>query len=200
MNTTWFHFIGKPKQFLPPAEHYGVSRRCPSSLARLMQFGDRVICLAWRGKLVPAAAFAEFRITTLYFDHDVKVFEKLAEQGRAEYEDYGGGGKLIVRECGDFIISGGYVLKPDVTIAEIFKLAEAENAQQGGKRGDLWCMIGGALTQVYQPPLTVDPPVKFSRGFSYVQPETRIGDEPIVEGSPATEVLIVKSYDKRMIE
>lgn len=199
-NTNWFHFVGKAKQFLGPAESFGVSRRCSSDIARTMQFGDRVICLTWRGKEIPPAAFAEFRIATLYFENGVNVGEELLKQGRCEYEDFGPGGKQVVRECGDFVLGGGYKLKADVTIEEIFKIADAAIEKQGGKRDDLWCMVGGALTQVYQPPLTVDPPVKFSRGFSFVRDGTRIGDEPVLVSPESREIMIVKAYDKRINE
>lgn len=202
MSTYYLHFIGKPRPFMAAALKFGVSRRIQAAHAKAMNFGDRVICLQWRGKSISPAAFAEFRISAVYFNSNIHVGEKLLEQGKAEYRDYSAGGSgamQVDRECGAFMIGGAYSLKDDVTLAEIVAMAEQEIKEAGGRIADLWCMIGGTITKTYDVPMTITPSVAFFRGFKQIADgEYRIGDAPAVTEPITNEIRVVENYERRM--
>ena len=196
--TDWFHYVGKPREFLEPARRFGVSRNCPISAAKAMNFGDRVILLQHRGK-IPAAAFAEMVISGISFFDGIEIGEELIEQGRCEYEDYSASGGIDVdRECGSFTLSGCYTLADDVTLGEIIAIAEKKIIEQGGEFDDLRCMVWGKITKVYDVPMTIYPAVPFTRGFMRVPDGTRIGDAPAVVDVEHV-VNVVEGYERKVV-
>ncbi len=202
-NKANLHYVGRehytPESFIAEAKEIGfISRDTAPAIARQMEFGDRVICMDWRGEAIPPAAFCEFRISRFFFREDIasKVGASLIEEGRCEY-DGSSAGTVIQRKCGSWVDGGGYVCKDDVTAAEIFERAEKAAAEQGIAFQDLWCMVGGKLTKEYLPPMTVLPQQEFFRGFKRVPEGTRIGDAPIGDGEAGpVEIIVVKDYDK----
>lgn len=201
--STYFHYISKPKSFLPPALAHGASRHCPVNIARGMNFGDRVILLKYRGKSIPPAVFAEMIVNAISFEDNLNVGQELLEQGRCEYTDYTGGssaGVQVDRECGSFNLAGGWTLSADVTLQEVIEIAERKMAEQGGKPGDIRCMIWGKIVMVYDVPMTIDPPPQNKRGFTHVPPGTRIGDAPILAEPITNEVRVVENYERKMSE
>lgn len=199
----WFHYIGRarytPETFIAEAIKIGfISRDTAPAIARQMEFGDRVICLDWRGDAIQPAAFCEFRITRFFFAENIacKVGASFIEEGRCEY-DGSSAGTVVQRECGSWVDGGGYVCKEDVTAEEIFERAEKAAAEQGIAFQDLWCMVGGKLTKEYHPPMTVIPRQEFFRGFKRVPEGARIGAAPIDNGAASPiEIVVVKDYDK----
>lgn len=208
--TTYFHYIGgstyTPAKFVAEAQAQGISRRAPVSQVKGMKFSDRVILLDWR-KGRPAA-FAEFTFTRMFFDADIskKVGDTLVEEGRCEYHEPagGGGGTVVSRECGEYIMGGSYSVKEDVTVEEICEKAEAADKERGGDGQGMFCMVGGYLTKVYDVPMTVinaDGSLpKFTRGFMKVGEGARIGDAPVLsaEETHAPEVVMVQNYERKM--
>jgi len=194
--TVWFHYIGKPDNFLPPALTFGVSRNCPVNVARAMQFGDRVILLQHRGT-IPAAAFAEMQINGISFFDGINVGDELIAQGRCEYHDTGG--LEVERECGSFTLSGSYTIADDVTLGEIIEIAERLVTESGGSPADLRCMVWGRITRVYDVPMTVFPPVPFTRGFMRVPEGTRIGDAPAV-GDAEHVINVISDYERQVVD
>ncbi len=206
--TSYFHYVGgkyTPEKFIAEAREQGISRRAPASQVKSMSFGDRVILLDWRGGR--PAAFAEFVISRVFFDPEISkaVGEGLLEDGRCEFQDFtadGGGGVEVDRACGSYTIGGAFMCKDDVTLGEVFERAEEADKARGGD-GNLWCMVGGYLTQTYPVPMTVLPAPAFTRSFMQV-PEGgtngvryRIGEAPIVNSEAAKpQVVIVENYEK----
>jgi hypothetical protein len=201
---TWFHYIAKPNPFLQAALKFGVSRHCPINIARGMNFGDRVILLHWRGKAIPPAAFAEMIVNGISFEDGLNVGQELLEQGRCEYHDYTDGGSCagvqVDRECGSFNLAGGYSLSADVTLQAVIEIAERKMVEQGGKPGDVRCMIWGKIVKVYDVPITPQPAPGFLRGFFHVINGTRIGDAPVVAEPITNEVRVVENYERKMSE
>lgn len=198
MTTNWFHYIGNPGGFIQPALQFGMSRPCPISIARQMQFGDRVILLKWRGSQIPPAAFAEARISGISFD-GVDIGNALVEQGKATYEQYSGGGIEVSRECGSFTLVGSYVLADDVTLGDVIDIAERNATELGISVSDIRCMMWGKIVAVHPVPLTVTPPPPFTRGWMRVPDGTRIGDAPI-NTDTQNSVYVVENYERKRSE
>lgn len=204
VNSAWFHYVGHehylPKSFIAEAKKIGfVSRDISPHIAQNMEFGDRVICLDWRGEKIPPAAFCEFRVSRFFFDEEISeaVGEELIKEGRCHY-DGSGAGSTIQRACGSWTSGGSYFVDESVNAKEIFERVEKAAEEKGIPFKSLFCMVGGPLIREYLPPVTVVPFQDFYQGFSHVPKGTRIGDEPIgdVEPSPA-EIVVVNKYDKR---
>lgn len=200
----WYHFIGRehytPESFVAEAKRIGfISRDTSPSLARAMEFGDRVFCADWRGDEIPAAAFCAFKVSRFFFSEEIAqaVGDEMVAAGRCRY-DGTGAGTAIQRECGEWINGGAYVCNEDVSADEIFERAERAAKGQGVAFGDLWVMVGGKLTAEYLPPQTILPRIeKFFRGFSRVPKGARVGDTPIDDLKPEPiEIVVVNNYDK----
>lgn len=196
----WLHYVGKPKGFLPPALEYGVSRPCQITIAKAMQFGDRVILLEWRGKHIPPAAFAEMIVNGISFSDGIDVGSELIEQGKAVYSDFGESGLAVNRECGSFTLGGSFSLADGVTLSDVIAIAERKSAEIGIEPKDIRCMIWGKICIVHRVPLTITPPPPFTRGFMRVPDGTRIGDAPTVAETLVNEVRVVENYERKVSE
>jgi hypothetical protein len=113
-----------------------------------MRFGDRVVLLRYHGKGV-VEAFGEMVITNVFLDE--KAALAVAQQVKCQYTP---GGQVVVRECGEYTVTGTWVVEAD--IPEIVRIA-----MQHSK----FVMIGGMLTRVYETPVRLSPAPKFTRGF-----------------------------------
>lgn len=158
----WMHYIGgyykTHKQFIREAQRSGITRRIPATVARGMNYGDRVILLRYAGK-GSVFGFAEMVITGIVLTGDIadKVGQKLASDGRATYTP---GGGMVQRECGSFMIMGTWHVNADMK--EIMETA-SEIAEK--EKLDLFVMISGKLTHVYDAPIYLQPAPAFTRGF-----------------------------------
>jgi hypothetical protein len=202
-HSTYFHYISDPKGFIEPAQKHGASRRCQLNIAKNMQFGDRVVLLKWRGDGIPPAAFAEMIINGVSFDGNLNVGKELVVQGKAEYEDFtddgAGDGLSVSRECGEFVLAGGYTLSEDVTMADIIAAAEKKMQEQGGNPKDVKLMVWGKVVKVYDVPMSVTLPegqLKFNRSFAHVPEGARIGEAPAITEPIENKVMVVNDYHK----
>lgn len=116
---TWLNFIGKrfytPAKFMREARRYGVSRRISRQDLERMTWGDKVY-LAIKDGRENALVFGYFiveRITGL----DDGTMQKVAEKYGAEVQDLGG--KLVTRECGQYITGPSY--STEASIKDICK-------------------------------------------------------------------------------
>jgi len=171
----WLHYVGgfySPAKFIAEAKRNGVARRVSPSMAHTMSFGDVVTLLNWRGG--EPAAFAAFTITRITLQADIAqmVGDQLAEEGKAH--SVAGGGQ-VVRECGSYDIQAVYAV--DVPLEEI-----VEKAVQTAKKLGVKCsfMVGGPLSQVFDPPYSVDAP--FTRGFIKAGEEANSANDPQIVG------------------
>lgn len=154
----WLHFVGghyTPKKFLAEAKSQGISRRCPTTVAKAMSKGDEVLLLDWTGR--EAKHFATFSVDTLFLDsaHSKAAADKL---GLAPASS---SGRMVVRECGSFVLglrfsTGGHTLR-----------ALIEAAEAAGPLKSV--MIGGSLTEELDPQKTI-PGIGFFRGFARETP------------------------------
>ena len=166
--TTWRHFVGghyTPGKFIQEARRLGVTRRVAANVARAMAFGDVVQLLHWqRGRPV---LFAEFTITDIILPVEISV-EVRKKHHRLKISG-GGDGQRIVRECGSYEMVGACAIEPgdNLTLQQI-----ATESIEIAERLKLssWFMVGGPLTKVYEPPVEVSPPPRFSRGFTRLNP------------------------------
>jgi hypothetical protein len=184
--TIWRHFVGgfyTPKKFISEAHREGVSRRVAPGIAKAMAFGDLVQLMHWRrGK---PALIAEFSITNLLTSAEIG-----SELGSCLEPSGGGGNAKVVRACGSYEICGSLVLEADSPglgelVSRALEIAEAKGIEP-------WFMIGGPLSRVYDPPLELDPPPRFSRGF------TRLQTDEITQAALPAQVLSVQGYTHRI--
>ena len=155
---TWGHYIGKSsypsdKAFLQEAERIGVSRRVPAFLAKVMNFGDRVILLRWLGK-GKARAFAEMVIVGVTLNDEVA--EKVAEALEDRIKCRNGGENQHHRGCGAYTITLTCVAS-GVTLSEIIEAAERATPKP-------FVMLQGRITRVFSPPEDFIK-MRFTRGF-----------------------------------
>lgn len=181
----WLHYIGgyyTPRKFIVEARGSGVNRKVAPNLAKSFSFGDTVTCLYYLRGMVKA--FAEFRIDKITLDGDIaqQVGEELARQGKAEYDDVGG---LVVRECGSYVVIGGWKVK--ATIEEIVSLAQEFTDK-------LSCFVGGPLIKVYEP-VWLQPAPKHFRGFKRAEGQTFDGET--LEVDEAQSLVMIEEYKKR---
>ncbi len=191
----WHHFIGghyaSPESFVAEAQKQGISRRIPAQNAKGMSFGDRVVLLRFVNAET-VIAFAEMVVSRVMLDGEItqKIGNDLQEAGRASYQENGGAGEMVNRECGEYLIAGTWQVDPDVDIAELIRMAE--RYADGEK---LFVMLGGELSQVYATHRLLNPPPKFTRGFARRTPrpdffynDAPASDERVVYG--------VRNYQK----
>jgi hypothetical protein len=159
--TCWLHYVGghygTTERFVAEARRVGVTRRIPAQIARGMHFGDKVVFLRWGGH-GRVWAFAEMTIQTVTLMGDLagKVGAKLAAAGKAEYQ--ASEPQIVQRECGWYVTCGAWVVSadlPDVMAAAIAAAAGEE----------VFAMIGGPLSEVYDAPVLLSPAPNFTRGF-----------------------------------
>lgn len=211
---TWLTFVGgkyTPQKFVAESHRVGsITRRLPANVAKGMNFGDTVLCLQWRGKSVPPAVFAEFRINGIVFDGEIgqKVTAKLKAEGKIIEDNSGAAPVQVDRECGSFSMGGGSIVRDDVTIQEIVDIAQAladEDADAQGiakaDKGSLWCMVSGILTKTYAPPRTLNPAPKFTRGFMGLAEDMKFSDAnadalSVTADQTAPRVAGVSNYEK----
>lgn len=193
VRSTWMHFIGgyysSTDKFIREAQGPGgIARRIPAQVARGMAFGDRVVLLRYNGKN-NVQAFAEMVLDSVTFEGDFasKVGKKLVEQGRAAYTP---GCISVSRECGSYIIAGVFEVASDVSLSEIVQMAQS-SASEGES---VFVMIGGHLSKVYDTPVLLSPPPKFSRGFFHAEDGTFVYEGG--EGEPPNRVIGVQDYRK----
>jgi len=155
---TWGHYIGKSsypsdKAFLQEAERIGVSRRVPAFLAKVMNFGDRVILLRWLGR-GKARAFAEMVIVGVTLNDEVaaKVAEALGDRIRCR----DGGKNQHHRGCGMYTIAMTCSVS-GVSLSEIIEMAQQATPKP-------FVMIQGRITRVFSPPEKFTE-MRFTRGF-----------------------------------
>jgi hypothetical protein len=183
--TIWRHFIGgfyTPEKFICEARKDGVSRRVAPGTAKAMTFGDDVQLLYWRnGKPV---LIAEFTITTLLTPAEIGK-----ELGSKPISSGGGESTRVVRACGSYEICGSLVLEADSP--GLGELVSHALEIAGDKGIDLWFMIGGSLSRVYEPAIELDPPPRFSRGF------TRFQADEVAQAVLSANMLSVQGYSHR---
>lgn len=192
---SWTHFIGgyysDTDKFLKEAAKHGISRRAPAQVVRGMQFGDRIIFLRYAKNA--SFAFAEGVITGITLDHEIAeiVGNQLKERGLAEYQDAPGGGSMIERECGSFMICGGWVVKASLSdcMELAIEAAEARNEK-------LSVMVWARLTQQYPAPTILQPSPKFSRSFGRVPDDTAILPEDLAQQE--RNVFEIRNYNKKV--
>ena len=165
--TIWRHFVGgryTPEKFVQEARRIGVTRRVAANVAKAMAFGDVVQLLHWRKSGRPVL-FAEFTITDIILPAEISA-EVRKKHHRLKVSG-GGDGSRIVRECGSYECVGICAIEPDDSLTLKQIAVEAIEIAERLKVSP-WFMIGGPLTKVYEPPVEVTPPPKFSRGFTRV--------------------------------
>jgi hypothetical protein len=192
--STWMHFIGSyydsTDKFIREAEKYGISRRAPYQAVRGMQFGDRLVCLRYFNKQ-QVAAFAEATITGITLDHEIakEVGERLKAEGKAEYnEPASGGGTIIARECGSFILCGSWSVT--CSLVEVMDIAEEIAKQKDIK---LSVMVFARLVSCYDKPVYLQPTPKFSRGFMRGDDSQFISPD---DHAPEQTVFAIQDYQK----
>jgi hypothetical protein len=150
-------------------------------MAHSMGYGDVVTLLSWRSG--EPVAFAEFTITRITMQSDIaqEVGQALAEEGKAHAVS---GGGEVVRECGSYTIEATYVV--DVSLEEIVEKAIQAGKELGVK---LSFMLGGPLSQVFDPPEPLDPPPPFTRGFIKAEGESKPTKDAQIVG--------IEGYKKR---
>lgn len=190
--TTWMTYIGgkysNKGRFITEARQYGISRRVAAQVARGFRFGDRVILLRYNGKR-GVEAFAEMRITEVIFDHEIasQIGAKLREMGLATYQAGSLGASHVHRECGDYVISGGWTVDSErVNIPDLVKAA-----QELANGDTVFCMIGGKLTEEYQSVVWLSPAPKFTRGF------IKSGDDDETFEPEDNRMVEIKDYKRR---
>lgn len=187
---TWLHFIGgyyaNTAKFVAEAERQGISRRAPAQVVRGMEFGDRLIFLRYAKDA--SAAFAEGRIIGVLLEHEIAqiVGEKLRDEGKAEYIE---GGGRIDRECGSYMISGGWSVT--ASLAECIEYA-LEAAEERGV--NLFVMVNATLSQAYPAPIILSPSPAFTRSFTRARAEQEyiFPEDP----APAGVVYGIRDYAK----
>jgi hypothetical protein len=192
---TWMHFIGgfygNVDKFINEAIKYRISRRVPAQIVKGMQFGDRLVLLRYANPDV--FAFAEAQIIGITLDHEIakEVGERLKANGQAEYQDApSGGGALIERECGSYILCGSWVVK--CSLAEVMAIALEISA---ARAETLFVMVNAELTQIYQNSVYLHPAPKFTRGVIKPMDQSTyfVSPEPTV--SEPT-VFAIRNYQK----
>lgn len=192
--SSWHHFIGgfykSTDRFIAEARRLGISRRVPAKVARGMHFGDRIVLLRWLGK-DPAGrgrveAFAECTITgiTLADGIGAEVGRQLADEGRASFD---GGGGVVQRDCGFYMVTGGWSVEAD--LPELIERAQAIADERGV---ELFCMVPGRLDQVYESPALLSPAPAFHRGFSRIAD----ADASFEYQPPSGALVLVNGYQK----
>lgn len=190
---SWLHFVGgyysDHQKFLKEAAKHGISRRVPAQVVRGMQFGDRVIFLRYVKDA--SFAFAEAVITGITLDHEVaeEVGNWLKEQGLAEYHEAPGGGSMIERECGSFMVCGGWTVTAPLSdcIERAIKVAEAMDVK-------LEIMVWAKLTKVYPDPVILQPSPKFNRSFTSVPDDTIMLPDEVQKLDPT--IFEIRNYRK----
>ena len=188
----WLTYIGKQytaNKFIAEARRTDISRNVAPNIAKTLHFKDIVTCLQWRGKTIPPVAFAQFRITRILLDAQVstEVTTQLEKEGKAVFS---GGGGMVSRECGHYVISGGWAVK-DIDLSEIAELADAIAKE---KKVKTKFMVGGTLSRVIEPAVAVIPAPPFTRGFMRARDwNFEITDEGVIE---QTQLLAVTNYAK----
>jgi hypothetical protein len=197
---TWMHFIGgyykSEDKFVHEARKFGITRRSPAQVVRGMEFGDRLVFLRYASG--NAYAFAEGQITGVTFEGSLakEVGQKLIDTGKAEYHSADGGGMLIARECGSYIITGTYSTTASLKdVMDIAQEIHAEKCKAEGKDEPLFVMVNARLTQSYENPVYLSPSPKFTRGF------IRASDEAFYvapsDHSPERNVVAIDGYAKK---
>lgn len=187
---TWLHFIGgyyaDTDRFIAEARRQGISRRAPAQVVRGMEFGDRLILLRYAKDA--STAFAEARITGVMLEHEIaqEVGEKLASEGKAEYS---AGGSMITRECGSYMITGGW--RVTATLTECIDHAIEAAAERGIS---LFVMVNAVLTIAYSDPIILQPSPKFTRSFTRAKEDQiyMVSEDP----EPVGTVYGVRDYSK----
>lgn len=162
---TWMHFIGgyyaNTDRFVNEAIKSRISRRAAAQQVRGMQFGDRLVLLRYQRK-GEIMAFGEAQITGITLDHEIakEVGERLEADGLAEYNEPSGGGSMVTRECGSYMLIGFWSVKCE--LSGVMDIA-SEIAKEKGET--LFVMVNAELTQIYESPTYLQPAPKFTRGF-----------------------------------
>jgi len=193
---TWMHFIGgyykSTDKFINEAKLQRISRRAPAQQVRGMQFGDRLVFLRYHKKDV-VSAFAEAQIVGVTLDHEIAkvVGDKLKEQGLAEYHEPGsGGGTIIQRECGSYLMCGSWSIKCE--LSDVMEMA-IETAKEKGET--LFVMVNAELVQTYDAPTYLQPAPKFTRGFSKLVDQSQLSITP-VETVVEPEMWAIQNYQQ----
>ncbi len=193
---TWMHFIGgyykSTDKFISEAKRQRISRRAPAQQVRGMQFGDRLVLLRYQKKDL-VTAFAEAQIVGVTLDHEIAkaVGDKLQEQGLAEYHEPGsGGGVIISRECGSYLMCGSWSIKCD--LADVMDMA-IDAAKEKGET--LFVMVNAELTQSYDASTYLQPAPKFTRGFIKRIDQSQLSITPI-ETVVEPEMWAIQNYQK----
>ena len=142
------------KSFIEEATRIGISRRVSPSTAKTLAFNDRVILCSWRSG--DPVAFAEFSIQQVYLKANVANFVGMELEAAGKARCIEGGIVPVNRECGNFKVGGGWEV--DASLSEI-----AERAC--GLVDNIWFMVGGPLTVVYEEPISLPTEKQFFRGF-----------------------------------
>lgn len=198
--TTWLHFVGgyysDTDKFINEAIKSRISRRAPAQTVRGMQFGDRLVLLRYITNSLGNSSyiFAESEIIGITLDHEVakEVGERLKAEGKAEYHEAGSGGSIVSRECGSYLLCGGWVVT--CSLSDVMGIA-LEIAKQ--KDETLFVMVNAELTKIYDNPVYLSPSPKFSRGFTKVADETSyFVDEPVLRTADQPQVFAITNYAK----
>ena len=139
------------------------------------------------------SAFAEAQIVGVTLDHEIAkaVGDKLKEQGLAEYHEPGaGGGTIIQRECGSYLMCGSWSIKCE--LSDVMEMA-IETAKEKGET--LFVMVNAELVQTYEAPTYLQPAPKFTRGFSKPIDQSQLSITP-VETVVEPEMWAIQNYQK----
>jgi len=160
----FLHYVGgnyTPEKFVEEAKRLGITRRVPPSAVRQFSFGDKVV-VAYYNSGKPFA-FAEFEINGIVLRGEVaqNIIAQLVLEGRCNINPNSVGS--FERECGEYEYAT-FEIDQNVTIHEIAYRAEQYAKQTGA---ELWFMLGGVLTCVYDEPQKISEP--FFRGFKLIE-------------------------------
>jgi hypothetical protein len=189
---TWMTYVGRyyktPKHFIREAEKHGITRRIPAQVARGMQYGDRVVLLRY-GRKDYVFAFAEMVIESVILEGEIadEIGHELQKEGKASYTPSGG---MVTRECGSYMIFGSWSV--DAELSEIVGKA-IEIAKR--KEKDIFVMIGGKLSRVYNQPIILSPAPKFTRGFIRANDQATF-EMSVNEQERDKNIICIESYQK----
>jgi len=181
----WLHYVGgfyTPQKFLTEAKKFGVSRRVAPNVARFMSYGDVIKLLDWNNG--QPLLFAEFVISGISMDAEIseQLAPELIKEDKARLVSQGG--NTVIRECGSYVTSATYQV--DIGLGEVVEKANEIAARLDIKPN---YMLTGRLSCIHNPPIVMDPPPQFSRGFIKTFEPVRNEHDQTVQG--------VIGYDKR---